>query len=404
MNISIVGHTMSKNENTTFEDINSAKIFSGKAAAVCYMSKPYNEIAKQPEEKILQRLERCKISGHHSVMDHYWFTFLIEDCPKILAMFLNNEKEYATSEKSARYTKMKTEGKEKELYEKWINIFQKRILEAYPGKIEEKQATKLAQENARYLISVFTPATTMLYSTSWRQIQYIMHWMKSFDIEKIFKNLANDEWQTFGEKIKNVFNEFTNELESLGFTELNDGKNRNFSLISNLPFQKEHFGITYNTSYIGTFSELAQLQRHRTIYYSFYPIAREKSNQFYIPEIIKETDIENEWIKDIESLKDNFPQGMLINISERGNIENFIQKCQERLCSRVQLETAKQTADTLERYYRSIVKDDECSEEIIEMLNKFVDNKENAKARCESGFKCKEGCLFGPKNFKNRKV
>ena len=95
---------------------------------------------------------------------------------------------------------------------------------------------------------------------------------------------------------------------------------------------------------------------------------------------------------------------MLINISERGNIENFIQKCQERLCSRVQLETAKQTANTLERYYRSIVKDDECSEEIIEMLNKFVDNKGNAKARCESGFKCKEGCLFGPKNFTNRKV
>ena len=228
--------------------------------------------------------------------------------------------------------------------------------------------------------------------------------MKSFDIEKIFKNLANDEWQTFGEKIKNVFNEFTNELESLRFSELNDGKNRNFSLISNLAFQKEHFGITYNTSYIGTFSELAQLQRHRTIYYSFYPIAKEKNNQFYIPEIIKETDIENEWIKDIESLKDNFPQGMLINISERGNIENFIQKCQERLCSRVQLETAKQTANTLERYYRSIVKDDECSEEIIEMLNKFVDNKGNAKARCESGFKCKEGCLFGPKNFKSRKV
>ena len=240
---------------------------------------------------------------------------------------------------------MKTEGKEKELYEKWINIFQKRILEEYPGKIEEKQATKLAQENARYLISVFTPATTMLYSTSWRQIQYIMHWMKSFEIEKIFKNLANDEWQTFGVKIKNVFNEFTTELESLGFTELNDGKNRNFSLISNLAFQKEHFGITYNTSY--------QLQRHRTIYYSFYPIAKEKNNQFYIPEIIKETDIENEWIKDIESLKDNFPQGMLINISERGNIENFIQKCQERLCSRVQLETAKQTANTLERYTRN---------------------------------------------------
>lgn len=404
MNISIVGHTKSKNEDNTFEDINSAKIFSGKAAAVCYMSKTYNEISNQPEEKILNRLERCKISGHHSVMDHYWFTFLIEDCPKILAMFLNNEKEYATSEKSARYTKMKTEGKEKELYEKWINIFQERILEEYYPKIEEKQATKLAQENARYLISVFTPATTMLYSTSWRQIQYIMHWMNSFDIEKTFKDLSNSEWHIFGEEVKKVFNEFTEKLKSLGFAELDDGKNRSFSLISNLSFQKEHFGITYNTSYIGTFSELAQLQRHRTIYYNLFPIVSENDNQFYIPEIIKGTDLENEWCRDIESLKDNFPQGMLINISERGNIENFIQKCQERLCSRVQLETAKQTANTLEKYYRNIVENDECGEEIKEILNKLVDNQGNAKARCQSGFKCKEGCLFGPKNFKNRKV
>jgi hypothetical protein len=37
------------------------------------------------------------------------------------------------------------------------------------------------------------------------------------------------------------------------------------------------------------------------------------------------------------------------------------------------------------------------------MLNKFVDNKGNAKARCESGFKCKEGCIFGPKNLKIEK-
>ena len=404
MNISIVGHTKSKNEDNTFEDINSAKIFSGKAAAVCYMSKTYDEISSQPEEKILKRLERCRISGHHSVMDHYWFTFLIEDCPKILAMFLNNEKEYATSEKSARYTKMKTDGKEKELYEKWINILKERILEEYQEKIDEKQATKLAQENARYLISIFTPATTMVYSTSWRQIQYIMHWMKSFDIEKTFKNLSNSEWKIFEEKLKIVFKDFTDKLEKLGFTELEDGKNRNLSLISNLYFQKEHFGITYNTSYTGTFSEFAQLQRHRTIYYNLFPINDENNNQFYIPEIIKGTELENEWIKDIESLKNNFPQGMLINISERGNIENFIQKCQERLCSRVQLETAKQTANTLEKYYRSIEKSDECSEEIKEMLKKFVDNKGKAKARCESGFKCKDGCLFGPKNFKNRKV
>lgn len=208
----------------------------------------------------------------------------------------------------------------------------------------------------------------------------------------------------FFKKLKIVFIDFTNKLEKLGFTELDDCKNRKISLISNLYFQKEHFEITYNTNYIGIFSELAQLQRHRTIYYNLFPIVSENENQFYIPEIIKGTDLEKEWSRDIESLKNNFPQGMLINISERGNIENFIPKCQKRLCSRGQLETVKQTANTLEKYYKNIVENDECGEEIKEMLNQFVDKQGNPKARCESGFKCKEGCLFGPKNFKNRKV
>ena len=109
-----------------------------------------------------KRAEMTLNSGHHSVWEHATYTLVLEDVPKILAMLLNNEGLYNTSEKSARYTEMKTEGLEKELYEKWISLFAKKIQEVYPT-MSETETVKKAQENARYLISVFTPATTMVY-------------------------------------------------------------------------------------------------------------------------------------------------------------------------------------------------------------------------------------------------
>lgn len=43
-------------------------------------------------------------NGHHSVYDHINLSFNLQNIPKILAMVLNNEHQYTTSEKSVRYT------------------------------------------------------------------------------------------------------------------------------------------------------------------------------------------------------------------------------------------------------------------------------------------------------------
>ncbi len=51
---------------------------------------------------------------------------------------------------------------EKKLNEKWIEKYKKEIKKEYPG-FDDKKVQKLAQENARYLISVLTPATIMEY-------------------------------------------------------------------------------------------------------------------------------------------------------------------------------------------------------------------------------------------------
>lgn len=387
-------HLESNDIKQDFPDVQNAKILSGYFAAFCYMNGNFDSIVAQGKEKALKRLENCRKSGHHSVMDHVSFSLRIEECPKILAMILNNEKMYATSEKSARYTVMKTEGLEKKLYEKWIDIFQEKILEVYPeidniATLKGKKvmpSRKLAQENARYLISVFTPATTMAYSTSWRQIQYLLNWIDNFE--------DNFENNPFNIKLNGILKDFASELNNLGFEPLDDGKGRTFSLLAKR-VRNEEFGENYSVNYKATFAELAQAQRHRTLAYEIM-VPNDNSMEFYIPEIIRNDEqLLREWINDISSLSNNFPQGCLISINERGIVEDFISKCQERLCGHAQLEIARQTADTVKKYYNATKN------------NKYINSlvgKYFGKARCQAGYECTNPCAWGGKNAFERKI
>ena len=116
-----------------------------------------------------------------------------------------------------------------------------------------------------------------------------------------------------------------------------------------------------------------------------------------MPEIIKGTELEAEWLKDIKSLADMFPQGELIKINERGTVENFVLKCQERLCGCAQLEIALQTKEILDKY---IEKTKETNKDVYEYLLKY-----SKGARCTfPGFKCTSPCVWGAKNALNRKI
>ena len=153
--------------------------FGGKSAGICYMPDDIEALFSEPEKKTIRRANMTLNSGHHSVFDHTSYNLALEGIPKILAMILNNEGMYTTSEKSARYTKMQPSEQEKNVYEKWIEIYKKEISKVYP-QIDEKKVKKLAQESARYLISIFTPATTMEYTVSLRQLNYIAHWFEDY--------------------------------------------------------------------------------------------------------------------------------------------------------------------------------------------------------------------------------
>ena len=358
--------------------------FSGKSAGICYLPDTLETLFSEPEEKTTRRYKMNLDSGHHSVFGHATYNLSLEGIPKIIAMILNNEKIYNTSEKSARYTIMEPSEKEKALYEKWIEIYKKVISKEYPN-IEEKRVQKLSQENARYLISVFTPATVMEYTVSFQQLNFIISWFEDY-IEKASEN-------SFSKQLKKAMKEFLDALPDLKVEKLNPRlKGKPLSIFASRE-RKEEFGENYCTTYLASFAELAQAQRHRTLYYEISFLDKAK---YYVPPIIRGTEHEEEWLKDISSLEEYYPQGMLLKINERGTVENFVLKCTERLCGAAQLEIMEQTKETLDKYLEA-TKDDEAIHNYLLPYSKG--------ARCTfPGFKCTMPCVFGGKGAMNRKI
>lgn len=369
-----VGYIMPKDE---------ALDFSGKSAGICYLPDTVETLFSESPEKTEKRANNNIKSGHHSVFNHPTYNLCFEEIPKILAMILNNEKMYNTSEKSARYTHMKPSPQEKELYEKWIVLFKEKIIAKCPN-FDEKKATKLAQENARYLISVFTPATVMEYTVNFGQLNYIINWAKDY--------ISSNNNDAFSLKLKDVLKDFLKAMPDLEVEGLNSKlKNRSFSLFAKRATRAEEFGENYCTTYIASFAELAQAQRHRTLSYEMKLL---DTPQYYIPPIIRNTELEKTWIKDISSLKDFFPQGMLVQINERGTIENFVLKCTERLCGSAQLEIMEQTNNTLSKYMEAV-------KEKPELYNYLLPYSKGA--RCTfPGWKCNSPCIFGGKDAMKR--
>lgn len=349
--------------------------FAGSSAGVCYMPHDFETLKNEPVERTIKRSNMTKGSGHHSVFGHAKITLDLENVPKLFAMLLNNEKVFDTSEKSARYTNMQLEGVEKYLYDKWLDKFIKLITEKYGqySYFDERRIKKLAMENARYFTSVMTP-TSMRYTVSHQQLNYMCGWMKEFEHSdnQIYKMLAP------------TASEFVQKMEDLGYLDndlMNDGKNREFSLIGKR-VRKEQFGECYSVNYKGSFAMLAQAQRHRTLHYE---MMTDENPEYFIPLILMDNPyLVEEWLSDMEKVEHLLPQGQLLNINERGDYENLILKAKERLCTAAQLEVMRNTQYTLERMIKNT--DNDAVRRDLEQIN--------TGARCTSGYKCATPCAF----------
>ena len=345
-----------------------ANIFAGHMAGVCYLKDNIDTLLNEEQEKTLRRVNRIQESGHHSPFDHFLITMELVDVPKIIAMMLNNEKAYTTSEKSARYRKMELPEDEKKMYDKWLEIFEKEIKDRYqqgcPGLFTDDRITKLAQENARYLSSIFVP-TTMTHTVSYRQFNIL------YSLFKKEAELIKNETDPFYIRLKTEIDNLLKKFEEIPYLneKLFDQKQRNLSLFdhrTNRPIISQ-YGDVYKIKYEGTFAQLAQAQRHRTLDYQ---LRLPQTKKFYVPPILKSNEVlTNAWIEDCKKLANNYPQGMLVEIIESGKIENLIMKAKERKCTMAQLEIDNQTTASIEEIYNELKKQNHPAAEDLKPYN-----------------------------------
>jgi len=367
----------------------------GVRAALCFKETVNNvpispsDIRESENDAILINRGLSTIySDHTTPSEHQNITLELTGIPKILCMVLNNEKQYTADERSLRYTEVEpneyiTEH-EKYLYDKWLAKLEDVIWNEY-GSFYMKQSKdnetrakkaihKIAQENARYMISVFMP-TSISYTVPWIQINKIMVYMKRIidnpmnELEsmlvpylKEFINLCNDKNivitknsiyevankdSEVKEKLYKNYPEIKNYCGSDEFIYKNN-KNVDLSLFAyrnkfSAINSDNQYGYTISYNNFESWACLAQEHRHRTIDCemlipdTFYR---------YIPQLFNcKSDLVSEWITDINSVKNVFPQGQMIKVNRIGSLKNIIKFVgQERACSRAQLEIERSYA------------------------------------------------------------
>ena len=396
LRIDILPNCVYLEEDGTFNKEKAFKL-SGKIAGECYSKEGFKDLLLESDEKSLKRSDNTLNMAHFHVYDHTFISFDLQNIPKMLAMVINNEKLFATCEKSARYTSVERKSNpvitplEEELYNKWLEIFKVKIKSRYGHIHDDKKIQKLAQENARYLVTVFMP-TQMIYTTSLRQINNLARWMNDY-----IKNI--DIFNTFEVKLAHFMQDFVNELERLQVLEdrlmIND-KNRSLSLFGkNLTKDEEIFTDIYSTLYTGSLAQLAQAHRHRTIHYQMEFL---ENPTYFVPPIIEDDNLlVEEWLSDLYLVEGVIPQGLMVNIREKGEYENFILKCKERLCSEAQLEIMLQTRSTLLKYKETL-------ESTKHYLASDIVNYSHG-ARCTfNDYNCLKSCKFNEGITLTRKI
>lgn len=358
---------------------------SGKSAGMCYCNDDFNKILDN-NDGAKTRFRRVVSTHHHSIAEHAHIEVVITGISKVLAMVLNNQQCYATSEKSGRYTQMtgNTEA-EKKAYDKWYKILFDELMKndtiIAQKDAGEKTADKLAKENARYLLGIFSPIVSMCYTCSLMQWTYLAQWMREA-IEDMKKDITTSH-QSYIKNLSREFQEFSECIENSGLyiPELVNRKHRKIdTFIGTSHIYNEagdypsRYGIDVDTTdevivarFQTSFAALAQLQRHRTT--KFYmsvcsEIGTISETRFhnderysFIPEIVPHT-MKMDWLHDrteIISASDDIVLliGDKIACKMITTFDNFKSIMMERCCGRAQFETMAVVNRIHEAVFRS---------------------------------------------------
>ena len=355
LKITLLENTPFLKEDGTF-DLKKAMDFSGKVGGICYNEEGLLASFEEPDEKTEKRVNSSTAGEHQSVFEHVNIGMYLKDSSKMLDMVLNNEGQYATSERSLRYTMVKEDEcnltkREIKLYEKWYQIFLDLITQEYGDELKPFKIRTLAKENARYMTSTFIN-TEMVHTIPLAQLNRVVTYMKKY--------MAKENKDKFEERLSKDFEMFIKECERLNLLDerlQSNRKERSLRIFGeNLKDIPEHFDVTYSTTYTGSFAEYAQKERHRI---ETSHLERDENNGFFVPPILElYPDLIKQWLDDIQSVKDQVPQGELVTIHEEGTFDTFISKLKERDCSAAQLEIFRQSEETKKKYYEALKEKD----------------------------------------------
>ena len=411
--------------------IDDAMILIGQEANICYMKGDIQTILSEPAQKSLDRAKKTIANGHHSVADHVYYCLSFEGMPKIGAMLLNNGGVYATSEKSGRFTQMQPDPVEEKYYLEWINILKDVIMRQYP-QMSEMTATKRAQENARYFISVFTPATSMGHTLNLRRINYTIGYcdnliametenpfliklkpvlvqlrdsLMPFNVPElrddkayIFSFLDFDPKDPAIPELREWLMKPADAREPLDFDFLGEKKGYGFTLFARRKRQ-ENFGESFCINSTGTFTMFAQLQRHRFMMLDEFTIPDPNNCNFFRPAFIEDPALQAKWDTEIRSLAERFPQGMMLDICSMGCVDSFIRMSLERLCGAAQYEICMWTNENLKRLISGCIETNSVGAAYDLM------RLQQRGAKCQFGnYLCANPCPFGPNGAFDRLI
>ena len=410
----------------------------GVKAAVCFKEAKDNipvspqDIRDSESDAILiNRGINTIISDHTTPSEHQVISLELTGIPKILCMVLNNEHQYTADERSLRYTEVEPSEYitelEHHLYNKWLKIYEelitKQMWDFYAKynkneKLAKKAIHKIAQENARYMVTVFTP-TTITYTVPWIQLNKIISYMNKV-IEKPLNELEELLIPYFKEFInlciekklvitKNSLYEVANTNEEVkdriykNHPEIKDYQGSNDFIYKNnksvdlsiFADRNKFSGINsdnefgYNISYNNyeSFACFAQEHRHRTI-----------DCEMQVPEyfmcykpLILETneELSKEWVNDMLKVKKLYPQGQLIKVNRSMSIKNMLEfVAQERACEMAQLEIERvYTQDIIPDVYNALANNDKY-QNLAKEIKPYV-----KKLRCAfPGYTCPTPC------------
>lgn len=409
----------------------------GVKAAVCFKETVNNQAISPQDIRnsesdaiLINRAVNTILSDHTTPSEHQVISLELTGIPKILCMILNNEHQYTADERSLRYTEVEPNNYitelEVSLYNKWLNIFEKLITNEMwdfyikynkNEKLARKAIHKIAQENARYMVSVFMP-TTITYTVPWIQLNKIICYMQNIinnplnELEELliphlnqFINLCIQKNVVITKNslydVANTNNEVKEKLykthqEIQNYQDNNDFiyKNNKSVDLSLFAYRNKFSGINddneygFNISYNNyeSLACLAQEQRHRTIDCE---MLLPDTFNCYVPLILEcNTNLKNEWIQDMNKVSRLYPQGQLIKVNRSMSIKNMLKYVsQERACDMAQLEIERiYTHDIIPDVYNGLINNN--YNNLVEIVKPYV-----KKLRCGfPGYTCPNPC------------